>query len=117
MAERAFWTFAIAFSTLALILAQRARAHEAPSGWAYPYECCSNQDCASVPADAVKERRGGWHVTVVPGTHPQVPAGAPAVMVFVPVHEARPSPDGEWHICLHPTDKRTLCFFAPPGGV
>jgi hypothetical protein len=110
-------SLAIIIAVMCFAVAWSLKAHQAPSGWAYPYECCSNQDCARVAPESVRERRGGWHVTVLPGTHPQVPAGAPAVMVFVPVNEARPSPDGEWHICLHPSDKRLLCFFNPPGGV
>ncbi len=100
-----------------LAFAGPAMAHQAPSGWEYPLECCSQRDCAKVDASAVKERRGGWHVTVAPGSHPMVPADGPPVLAFIAIADARPSPDGDWHICLHPSDKRVLCFFAPPGGV
>lgn len=114
---RRFASLAAIVAFLCFALAWAARSHQAPSGWEYPISCCSNQDCARVSAEAVRERRGGWHVTVTAGTHPQVLAGAPAIMVFVAAAEAQPSPDGEYHICLHPSDKRVLCFFVPPGGV
>jgi hypothetical protein len=116
MMKRMLAVMAVVMAML-VALAWAVRAHQAPSGWAYPYECCAGHDCAAVASQAVVERRGGWQVTVAPGTHPQVPAGRPAVSDFVPVERARPSPDGEFHICLSPADLRVLCFFAPPGGV
>lgn len=104
----AFICFAVAWSL---------KAHEAPSGWAYPYECCAGHDCAPVQASQVREGAHGWAVHVPAGSHPQVPANAAPVNAFVGYRDARPSPDGAFHICLSPADLRVLCFFAPPGGV
>jgi hypothetical protein len=39
------------------------RAHDAPSGWTYPWACCSNMDCQQIskPGDAgVKETSDGY---------------------------------------------------------
>ena len=107
----------LALALLLAVMMSWAFPHAAPSGWDYPTACCSDQDCAPLAAAAVRERRGGWHVVVAPGTHPQVPAGSPAVMAFIPMAEAMKSPDGVFHICLHPADRRVLCFFTPLGGV
>lgn len=40
------------FGMLASIPAQ---AHHAPSGWQYPWSCCSNQDCRPVPCDTLED--------------------------------------------------------------
>ena len=92
------------------------RAHEAMSGWRYPISCCSDRDCAVVSPEAVREVRGGYIVTVKPGTHPMWPATKDAPAVFnIPAHEGTPSPDGQFHICISPSGAR-LCFFAAIGG-
>jgi len=51
------------------------RAHQAPSGWAYPTECCSGIDCAEIPASAVKETQRGYQVTLRAGQHQMVKDG------------------------------------------
>lgn len=38
-----------------------ALAHDAPSGWTYPSECCADFDCREVEASTIKEGRGGVH--------------------------------------------------------
>lgn len=77
----------------------RVRAHMAQSGWTYPTQCCSDQDCSEVPepelrAGNVWEFRGGR----------QVPDG-----------DVKPSGDGRWHLCIN-TSGKLLCAFGPKGG-
>lgn len=85
-------------------LAGLRRVHDAPSGWSYPFSCCSGFDCRDVPADWVVEERGGFRV---------VPTGE-----VVPFADSRLklSPDGLTHWCsvAGANDGRTLCLFLPP---
>lgn len=74
----------------------------------YPWECCSDRDCAPVPAGKVKEVFGGW--LLEDGT-------------FIAYAEARVSPDKDFHVCrrqdgkgpLIRLDKKPACFWAPIG--
>jgi hypothetical protein len=71
-----------------------ADAHDAPSGWTYPWSCCSNMDCQQIskPGDAgVKETSDGY---VVKSTGEVIAYGDKRV---------KASPDGEYHWCAHPT--------------
>lgn len=81
-----------------------ARAHDAPSGWSYPYSCCSMQDCRPVATKAISERPEGF---VINGTGEVVPYRDARV---------RPSPDGEFHWCSVAGGEhgRTICLFVPP---
>jgi hypothetical protein len=100
--------------SLALMLApggDAARAHE----W-FPVECCSDRDCARINAGAVRVVPGGYQVTVLPGTHPMVPAGTEARSYTIPFKDAKPSQDAFFNICMAP-DGRLLCFFRVIGGV
>lgn len=81
----------------------RALAHS----W-YPYECCSDRDCYAVPKERVRVVPGGWMLDGF----------------FVGYGEARPSPDGLFHICrtqdgkgdlIRPTQK-PACAWAPVQG-
>jgi hypothetical protein len=99
---------AIAFIIVAGIIWSEARAHEAPSGWSYPVQCCSNRDCAEIPASRVKESPQGYRVTLVPGDHDFVKA---QTSWLIPYEKTKPSPDGVYHICISPT-MTMLCFFA-----
>ena len=109
----------LAWLSLALALmagAPETRAHSAMSGWAYPASCCSGTDCAQISPERVKEGGGGYIVTVAPGSHPMWRADRPAPLVVrIPYREAKPSPDGAWHICLNGAGD-LLCFFAAIGG-
>jgi hypothetical protein len=96
----------VAALALCLTVAQCARPAFAHS-W-YPYECCSDRDCYAVPKERVRIVPGGW---VIDG--------------FAVRHgEARPSPDGQFHICrsqdgkgdlIRPQDK-PACVWAPVQG-
>lgn len=76
--------------------------HKAPSGWAYPRDCCSGFDCRAVPADDVQELDGGrWLYR-------------PLGIVF-PASTVRPSRDRHVHVCYQQWDKRPLCIFILQG--
>lgn len=72
----------------------------------YPFECCSERDCFPVAVHDVKIVPAGWMLT--DGT-------------LVKHNEARPSPDGQFHICRSQDGKGSLirmhskpaCFWAP----
>jgi len=105
-----------AIVALAAAPARPAAAHQAMSGWSYPYECCSGVDCAELAPAAIRETPDGYLVTVVPGGHPMWPVTKPGpLQLAVPYRDARPSPDGRFHLCIDQTGKR-LCFFAAIGG-
>ena len=88
---------------LVLILPATALAHS----W-YPYECCSDRDCYPVAIEQVTSTQGGWMLK--DGT-------------FIGHREARPSPDGRFHICRYEDGKgkmisipgKPACFWAPIG--
>lgn len=100
---------------LLAILAGPAAAHQAPSGWEYSGECCSNRDCAAAPAGAVQEVTGGYRVTLLPGQHPMVTTQP--FVAFVPHGDARIRASGDEH--FHPCiwGGRLLCLYRPPGGM
>lgn len=97
------WVAAFVMMAIALTLCGEARAHS----W-YPWECCSERDCFPVEPNAVREVSGGW--LLEDGT-------------FVAYNEARPSPDGRFHVCRREDGKGALirqkekpaCFWAPVG--
>ena len=84
--------------------------HSAPSGWAYPLECCSNQDCREVADADVFEGPDGYVIR--------------ATGEVVPYDDARvkDSPDGRFHWCAlgdglsGPGETSTICLFVPPRG-
>ena len=91
-------------------------AHQAMSGWSYPYSCCSDRDCAEIAPAAVREGAGGYQVTVQPGSHPMWPSiRADPLVLAIPYRESKPSPDGRFHLCIDGSGK-LLCFFAAIGG-
>lgn len=79
------------------------KAHQAPTGWAYPFSCCGNQDCREVPGSTVKALPGGY----------RAPSGE-----FLASNDRRlkPSPDGLYHWCSVQglNDGKTLCLYVPP---
>lgn len=80
------------------------KAHDAPSGWSYPFSCCSNQDCRPVASKAVSEKPQGYMINV---TGEVVPYADKRIRI---------SPDGEFHWCSVAGEEksRTLCLFVPP---
>ncbi len=90
---------------LFLMAMTRVSGHEAPSGWSYPLECCSNQDCKQIESRLVFESQEGFDIA------PSEGGG------FVARGKERPSPDGEYHLCRSQYSGAILCLFVPPRGV
>jgi hypothetical protein len=97
----------------ASILSLPARAHEAtnvsgqPTGWKYPWACCSNMDCKMLESKAVSERPEGY---VIQDT---------GEVVAYADKRVKDSPDGEYHWCAHQAGLdagHTICLFVPPKG-
>lgn len=120
-----FWPIVIAISAaVVLFMGGVAFAHEAmptsgmPEGWRYPIWCCqggnAHGDCQRIHHSTVKPVNGGYQVTLVPGDHPKV---TKPQTYFIAQKDAKDSPDGEYHICLYPTEDKARCFFAPVPGV
>ena len=86
----------------------QGQAHDAPSGWPYPMECCSGTaaggDCSPIASSRVKVTPQGY---VIDG------------QFFVEHKGVRWSPDEQYHACFpHIYVKKTLgCFWAPQGGM
>lgn len=95
--------------------AMPVRAHEASSGWEYPFYCCLDSDCAPIAPEAVREGHGGFIVTIAPGKHPMWSQERREPLILeIPYDKAKQSPDGHWHLCIDDAGD-LLCFFAPPG--
>jgi len=93
--------------------AMPAFAHQAPSGWDYPFYCCLDSDCSPIAAEAVQEVPGGFVVTIAPGEHPMWSSERKQPLrLEIPQDKAKPSPDGHWHLCIDDSGE-LLCFFAP----
>lgn len=102
-----------------------ARAHQAPTGWEYPLNCCSNKDCAEISAEYVKEGPDGITITLPVGSHPMVTHWPVRYAVPYSDSKIKDSPDGVWHICLRQQmilqggarlGGDLLCLFQPPRG-
>ena len=92
---------------LPLLAALRARAHDAPTGWTYPWSCCSSMDCKEVAEKAISERPEGYVVN------------STGEVVAYADKRVKDSPDGEYHWCAHQAGidaGHTICLFVPPKG-
>ncbi|PBB96774.1 hypothetical protein [Mesorhizobium sp. WSM3862] len=95
------WFVAITFAALPV------DAHQAPTGWTYPWACCANIDCQEVEAKSISEKPQGY---VIQSTGEVVAYGDKRV---------KSSPDGEFHWCAHQAGidaGHTICLFVPPKG-
>lgn len=85
-------------------LPETATAHMAPSGWVYPVQCCSNQDCEPIHDARVTEGPQGYVVQ------------DSGEIIGYRDTRVKKSPDDEFHLCraqrLPPS--RTICLFVPP---
>lgn len=100
-----------------------AWAHQAPSGWEYDGDCCSNKDCNELPDSAVRETADGYEVTAGPEQNNQL---SRKQTILVPYHDRRIrlSKDGKFHACYSKEFNdgtgfkggAMLCFYAPPKG-
>lgn len=117
MIDKSVRTLSLAILT---ILAGEASAHDVlptadhPLGWQYALECCHSLDCALIPAETVKELPDGYHVTLDPGQHPMLRKHGYSGVV--PYETARPSPSGDYHICLSLDGAHRYCFYAGARG-
>lgn len=95
-------TLILSLATFALPAA--ASAHDAPSGWTYPYACCSNKDCRQVPASLISERPEGYVIKTT------------GEVVAYSDRRVRTPPDGVYHWCSVAgiDTSRTICLFVPP---
>jgi hypothetical protein len=112
------WTVGFALAGALIIgltawWAYPARGHEAPTGWAYDPACCSDYDCAPIPARSVTLTPTGWRVQVAPGEHRFAPAGGLDDVVPFGDPRIRRSGDGGWHVCISPVTGRLLCVYEP----
>lgn len=82
--------------------------HDAPTGWSYPFACCSGFDCREVSDAVVRDNQDGSFTIVATGE--TVPFGDTRL---------RLSPDGQTHWCsvAGRDDGRTICLFVPPRGM
>ncbi len=100
-AKKALVVLATAALMAAFLL--QVRSHEAPSGWKYPLECCSDRDCRELTeAETPKPLDGGdWRL--VTGE-------------IVPRSKVKFSPDGLYHLCRGVNGGMIFCLFVPPMG-
>lgn len=83
-----------------LTLAAPASAHQARTGWVYPFVCCSGQDCRHAEPGEVTAVPGGWRIA---NTGEVIPQGDARI---------RPSRDADIHLCQRP-DPATGALFTP----
>lgn len=90
-----------------------AKAHDAETGWKYPFSCCSNYDCRIVndPAHPSPVRiikvPGGWKIST---TGEVIRYGDKSLRV---------APDNHWHWCSASgrDDTKTICLWMPDSGI
>jgi hypothetical protein len=112
-----FWLIVCSLIVAATVMlsgiGSAAQAHEAtnvagqPTGWKYPWACCSNMDCKMVDAKAISERPEGYVI------------GSTGEVVAYGDKRVKDSPDGEYHWCAHQAGidaGHTICLFVPPKG-
>ena len=97
---------AVGLSVLLISSCIAASAHDAPTGWKYPYACCSGIDCRPVSKKQISERPEGF---VIKKTGEVIASSDTRL---------RDSPDGEYHWCSVAGEEtsRTICLFVPPRG-
>jgi hypothetical protein len=83
-----------------------AGAHQAPSGWAYDYLCCSNRDCREISASQVRESPDGYVIAFTGET------------LAYDDRRIRNAPDGRYHWCECRAckDSPTRCLYVPHRG-
>jgi hypothetical protein len=90
-----------------------------PLGWDYDPGCCRSAqqptgDCAPIASEYVTERPDGYHINIPVGGHPKlITKGYSGI---VPYGQERPSPEGNYHICLTTDGAHRFCFYAGSKG-
>lgn len=93
------------------------RAHEAPSGWTYPIQCCSNADCREVDGPQASERKSSVQVRYDEERNEYVISTTGERIGQLGVDaRVKMSPDGAFHWCSQKgkDDTPTICLFVPP---
>lgn len=92
------------FFGIAVAFATSAGAHEAKTGWKYPYACCSDRDCREVADELISPMPEGYRIELN------------GEQLSYADTRIRPSPDGVYHWCSADgrDDTRTICLFVPP---
>ncbi len=100
---RGLYQVTMAASAAFLLSVAGVAAHQAPSGWAYGLECCSNQDCRPVEVDQVEDLGGGkWRFDGLTFEGKQV----------------KPSQDNRFHVCIWKRSDGTrvpMCIYVLQG--
>jgi len=97
------------FKIAALMLAASTLsvyAHEAPTGWSYPSQCCSGIDCRAVPDSAIGTNKLGYLIRKT------------GELINFRDPRLKESPDGVYHWCsvMGSENTPTICLFVPPLG-
>jgi len=110
------------FYCLALVVlaclsaASVARAHDFYSSLVDPVtkgRCCGGTDCAQTPPGTIQSVPGGIRVKMTVEQAQRVNRGTKLpVDTFVPAERIILSPDGQWHLCVHYSDRQQ-----PRGGI
>ncbi|HWV44143.1 hypothetical protein [Pseudorhodoplanes sp.] len=105
----------IGVAAFIVLFVAAAFAHQAHTGWVYDSECCfgdhNTGDCQQIDSRTVEITSQGYRITLKPGDHRKVTK--PHVFI-VPQSAARKSMDGDYHLCLWPSEDDMRCFYAPP---
>lgn len=91
----------------ALLFAVPAFAHEAPLGWTYGLECCSNKDCWQEKDAAIEELANGYRVVLT------------GEVIAYGDKRIKKSKDQYYHRCTlsgDPKAVRSLCLYTPNKG-
>ena len=98
---------AIGVGLALLFLMGGAEPHEAPTGWSYPFSCCSSIDCREVADSDILEGPDGYRIRQNGET------------IGYSDTRVKDSPDGAMHLCTVAGEDtgRTICLFVPPRGM
>jgi len=82
--------------------------------------CCSEQDCAPIPASSVRWTPAGWEVTLTPEQHFMVQRPTTWLIPFDDEIRGnariRQSPDDSFHACVLPISQTMRCLYVPEFG-
>ena len=92
----------VTLAILAWLGLKTAVGHEAPRGWVYGLECCSDRDCAPIPEKNVKPIEGGNYL---------LNTGE-----IVGPDKIKRSQDEDYHLCRSPHSGHIFCLYVPPMG-
>ena len=114
----AFLTVIVVGAILILTTA-KTRAHDAASGFQYPFQCCGGYDCSEIPSAFVKIDGEGYAITIPPGGHPQWSKDRTSdFTAHFKFDDAPASPDGAYHLCIlgYADPPRASCFWHAEAG-